>query len=119
MWKITASQMREMGKALQQRFELGAVDYLRTNFADWSELKPDAELFNLIRLAINRARTYGITIEADVLRYLDYMVIYSQEFDTEPATSWAGEILRAQELSGTEKMDRIDAYDEFVMNRKD
>ncbi|WNG56715.1 hypothetical protein F0U59_19610 [Archangium gephyra] len=117
MWKITASQMREMGRVMQQRFELGAMDYLRTNFADWSKSKSDAELLGFIRLGINRARVHGVTTEADVLRYLDYMVIYGQEFDTEPATSWAGEILCSQELSGTEKMDRIDSYDQFVMNR--
>jgi hypothetical protein len=34
--------------------------------------------------------------------------MYGHDFDTNPNTAWAGEILHTKNLYGTTKMDRID-----------
>jgi len=74
----------------------------------------DQELRIIIQSGMKKAESYEVTDETDVERFLDCMMRYGHDFDTNPRTSWAGDILGRQGLSGTEKMNHIDEYELFV-----
>ena len=74
----------------------------------------DQELLRRIHQGTERAASHGIRNEADVVRYLEYMLIYGDDFDRDPKLPWASKVLQTVGLSGTENMDRIDEYDEFA-----
>ena len=101
---------------MRQAFENRMVDRLRANFPDHGLTSDEPSLRSMIRQGIERAATYDVVYENDVARYLDYMLILSPDFDTNPETSWAGRILRRQGLTGAQRMRRID--DVFVFSRK-
>jgi hypothetical protein len=51
-----------------------------------------------------------------VARYIEYMMIYGLSFDSDQRLDWAGKILKTEEISGSEKLDRIDGHDQFLRN---
>ncbi|HOA94157.1 MAG TPA: hypothetical protein PK072_11915 [Quisquiliibacterium sp.] len=117
MLTITEAQIRAMRAATRAAFAGRAVAHLRRRFPARTAPVEDARLRAFVDLGIDRARRYGIVGEADVLRYLEYMLIYGARFDTDPRFAWAGEILRRAGLGPSRRMDLIDDYDMFRMNR--
>ncbi len=92
---------------LEQRLGL----HLRNRFpAACRDLDADG-LRALIQHGIGRAEAYGVQSEYDVGRFLEFVAMYGRSFDSDPRIPWAGEVLRRSDLSGTEKMDRLDSYD--------
>ena len=117
MLKIRRAQMRFFSAAMQRSFELQMLAYVRTIFPSATEKNSDEEILRIIEDGIASASRYGIVGESDVQRYLKYMFIYGPDFDSNPNTAWAGEILRAEGVIGSKKMDRIDQYQRFYTNR--
>ena len=65
---------------------------------------------SLVRLGISRAKTYEVTLKPDVQLFIECMVLFSPDFDENPDTSWAGEILRRSDIDGSQKMSEINDY---------
>jgi len=105
---IREEQMSALSQAMLKQFEDRMVVHMSKNFQDETREISEVELRALIQEGIEQAEQYQITLEYDVRRYLEFMVIYGQNFDTNHDTAWAGEILHAKELDGTAKMDLID-----------
>jgi len=114
---ITEAQIRALRDASRAAFGGRAIAHLRRRFPERTAPVEDARLRAFVYAGIGRAKRYGIVGEADVLRYLEYMLIYGARFDTDPELAWAGEILRRKGLGPTRRMDLIDDYDMFRMNR--
>ena len=112
MLTIRAEQMKVLGEAIQRRFETRMAAYLRRAYADHVAQFSDERLFDLIRQGIRDSAQYGVVTERDVARYIGYTVTYGPEFHC--AAPWAAEILQTPKLNGTQKMDRLDAYDLFA-----
>ena len=112
---VRQEQIDRMGESMQRGFEIRMIAHLRATFPQPTRQQTDDQMTAFVRLGSNRSRPYGITAEGDVQRYLEYMVMYGPEFDT--SCAWASEILNTEGISGTKKMDWIDDYDQFVLNR--
>ncbi|WP_069472304.1 hypothetical protein [Candidatus Marithrix sp. Canyon 246] len=108
MLTIREEQMDVFSQAMLKPFENSMVVHLNNNFPDETREISEGELRVLIQKGIKQAEQYQITLEDDVRRYLEFMVMYDQNFETNPNTAWASEILHAKELDGTTKMDVID-----------
>lgn len=113
MRKIRNSQMKTLSEYTRRQFEQRMAVHLRANFPRQTGDVPEPELRVRIHNSLTQAAQYNVTLEDDVRRYLEYTVMYGSDFDANPRNAWAGEILGAQGISGSEKMDRIDAYDLF------
>ncbi|MBM4330024.1 MAG: hypothetical protein FJ117_02170 [Deltaproteobacteria bacterium] len=100
---IRREQWDVLSRYMVHQFEDDVVKHLQRKFPQKTEGMPDGELRLLIQAGTENAQRYGITIEADVVRYLECMMTYGVEFDTDPSASWAGEILNDPELLGREK----------------
>ena len=80
---------------------------LRSRFTEQLEAVKEPRLRALIRDGIARAKQYQVDKQRDVRRYLECVVQYGADFDTNRRTRWAGRILRTRGESGRAKMDRI------------
>lgn len=117
MLTITEEQMSSLSQAPLKQFELDMFHYLTDNFPEDTKDKSKQELQTLIHEGIKQAGQYQIEFEDDVRRYLEFMVMYAQDFNKNPDTTWAHETLHSEKLDGTEKMDLIDELElEMVRN---
>jgi len=107
---IRNEQMDVLSDYMVEQFVNEALLHLRRSFPDQIKDVPDAGLRSMIYTGIKNAGEYNITIEEDVLRYLEFMITYGADFDINPDTSWAGEILNQEDARGTEKIQLIDKY---------
>jgi hypothetical protein len=114
MMTIRPEQMKTLSEVEIQKFVDRTITQLRASFPEEVGMIPEAQLHATIRKSIDVASTYGITDEVDVQRYIEYVVRYGPDFDTNATIPWAGEILRNREMTGTDKMNLIDDYDLFT-----
>jgi len=70
----------------------------------------DEQMRKAIRLGMERAGTWGLTLRGPVRLYLDLMLLFGSHFDSDPQYPWAGEILAAGD-AGSEmaRADRLHA----------
>jgi hypothetical protein len=47
----------------------------------------------MVQHGIKRAAGYGLTARRDVCKYIDLMIVFGRNFDTDRRYRWAGEIL--------------------------
>lgn len=112
---IRKEQMDELGRYMGLRFEARMASHLRSRFKEHLQDVEEEKLQTLIRQGIERAKLYKVLKQKDLRRYLECMIEHGTDFDTNSKTSWATCILRNLSLSGTQKMDRIDNYQTYVM----
>lgn len=112
---IRPDQMTQMADAMQHSSVKRMIAHLRATFPEATRSKTEAEMRSFVQSGISRAAPYDVKAEADVQRFLEYMMMYGPEFDTHH--DWARKILTTQGVSGKKKMDWIDDYDQFVLNR--
>ncbi len=108
MLKLRKEQMKVLGQYTLEQFQNRMVVHLRTNFGEYTKDLEDSELQKKVEQGIKRAEGYSVTREDDIRRFLEYMVLLTTDFDTNPKTAWAGEILEDKKLNGTGKMNHID-----------
>ena len=112
---VRREQIEVLSEYMHARFITRMLAHLKATFAVYTQGTSEPDLRRLILSTIDTAARYDITNEDDVQRYLERAVCYGADFDTNPKTSWAGQILQEKDLTGTEKMDRIDHYELFLL----
>ncbi len=95
------------GKVARDRFACRALAHCKRVFKADCEKMGDQSVRERIARGIDSADGYGIRKEHDVVRYIDLMFIFSDDFDTSRDTPWAKRILGHEDLGGTTKMDRL------------
>jgi len=89
-----------MKKRLHQYFDKEIVTlHLDQKGVDW-----------LIRKGLADANRYRVVRFDDVEVYIEGMVVFSPNYDSNPNFDWAGKILRRNDIEGSEKMDLINNY---------
>lgn len=111
MLVIRDEQMRILGQARLQQFEDDMAAHLTKRFGGSAVVEDINRLRLFIRKDIRRAAEYGIVIQYDVRRFLEFSAEYGPDFDTIP---WIADILSDPTFSPSGKMDRLDAYSLFV-----
>jgi hypothetical protein len=74
---------------MEENFVERMTAHLQRYFPVWARASGE-RVVHTIRLGIERSRSYGITAERDVSRYIDIMAALGEDFDKEP---WAAGIL--------------------------
>lgn len=115
---IRKEQMEVLSRYMVEQFVDRAAAHLRSSFIEQTKALTDDDIRALINSGIEKAEGFDLTIEEDVTRYLELMIIYGKDFDSDPGISWAGEILNAQDLSGAEKIERLDNYIKFNLEEE-
>ena len=107
---IRKEQMESFRKYIIEQFVDRSVIHLQAIFPDKTKHIAETDLRAIIHRGLNKAEIYNVRIENDVLRFLEYILKYGEDFDTSGGTAWAGEILRMENVQSSIKMDRLDEY---------
>lgn len=83
---------------------------LRESFPEETLDISDEELGDLIQAGMNKAKSYNITEDESVQRFLEYMVTRGMNFHEDEAHPEIKRILSSTEMDGEEKIDEIDYY---------
>ena len=112
---IRTEQMDILGDYKFRQFVDRMVAHLKKEFPEQTAEMAESDLRVLINEGVERAENYEVTDDVDIERYLECMLRYGGDFDMNLQTSWAGEILHDNDLSGFDKMNRINDYELFVL----
>ena len=98
MLTLRKEQVAAFESVGKKAFEDRMLAHLHRVFPDQSKSLVEAKLRELIQYGTKRAATYGIISERDVGRYIDLMILYSRDFDKDPALPWAQSVLQNQAI---------------------
>ena len=94
MLQIRQSQMKLFAKEEVRNFEDWMVGHIDRHFPSLSARLGETLLREVIRTGIARAAAYGIQSRPAVCKYVDLMIVFGRDFDTNPAYPWAARALR-------------------------
>ena len=114
MLKIRAQQYAKLSDYMRNQFEDRMVAELGAEFPEESAALSEAGLRATIRKGIARAESFGVLLEDDIARFLVLVLRKGPDFETQPGTQWAQPILKDPNLSGTQKMDELDDYEDIL-----
>ncbi len=110
---IRKEQKNALQISLINRQILGLVDHAKNHFPDETAGKTDDELFDLIKVTLERAEKYDIKDERDVYKYINISMLYGADFDEQQETKWTVDYLSDEDVSSPSKrLDRL--YQEIV-----
>lgn len=108
MLTIRDEQFKAFSQAGVKKFEEWMLAHLRRFFPKECLVLGDAPVLETIRKGIDRAAAYEMTSKSDVCKYIDLMVVFGPDFDTDKRFPWAGEVL-AERRSSSAKMQALHA----------
>jgi len=100
---IRKEQMDALNRHMEDDFVERMTAHLRRFFPEWSRVSGEQGVVRTVRLGIGRARSYRITAERDVSRYIDVMAALGDDFDKE---AWAAAILN-RNSNGNARMNLV------------
>jgi hypothetical protein len=104
---IRKEQMERLNQTTATGFESRMHKYLMKTYPDVLTRTPAHDVQKSIRVGIRRAAAYGMIAEYDVARFIDLMYRLSQDFDSNPKTSWIRTVLDDPDIHPHAKMDLI------------
>jgi hypothetical protein len=96
MWMIRSGQVEALRQSSLSKFEDDMVKHLQGFIPKLATVLGDAALRTVIRYGVERARTYEFTSRACVRFFIEMIVLFGAEFDTDPQYPWALEALTEQ-----------------------
>ena len=110
MLVIRNEQMDIFRKKAIEQFVNRTASWLREDYPEQTTPMDDTELQDLIHLGIKRAKEYGIEIEYDVGRYIEFMLKFGKDFVDQP---WAKPYFYRRPLQyPTQMLDLLEAAGE-------
>jgi hypothetical protein len=89
-------------------FRVWVKGHLHRFFPEACTSMTSAELASRIESTLERARSYGILQPADACRFLDVSFVLGAQFDSDPALTWARDILTDPQVrNGEMRMDLL------------
>ena len=107
MLNIRKEQMEVLGSYMKEQFALQLMSHLRQIFPDRTSQLSDQVLLQAAHNGIEIAQKFGIEYEDDIQRVMPYLIEYKDMLNDESETNWIGNILRREDLDGSDKADMI------------
>jgi hypothetical protein len=98
MLEIRQEQIERLSEAASKNFEDRMLVRLEKFFPQHFTALGEEKTRFLVQFGVERAKTYSIASERDVCKYIDLMVSFGVEFDTDPKLPWASQILNDPSL---------------------
>jgi hypothetical protein len=90
---IRTEQIRVFSDLAERSFEDWLLNHVKKYFSAQFDAVGEADIREIIRSGRERASQHGFRAGRDVCKYIDLMIVLGRDFDTEPRTRWAAEIL--------------------------
>jgi hypothetical protein len=117
MLTIRQEQLRVFSQVEVQKFEDWMVMHLKRFFPRQCAVAGDQRLRETVRHGIRRAKVHGITAKREVARFVDLMIVFGRDFDTDKRFQWASAILRTRRDSATKMRVLLQAAKARLGNR--
>jgi hypothetical protein len=91
--RIRQPQMEVFSQIEIRKFEDWMVNHLTRFFPAQCLALGNSQLRELIQHGIKRAAVHSITTERDVCKFIDLMIVFGRDFDSDNKSAWAGQIL--------------------------
>lgn len=98
MLKMRPEQVEVFLAEKTKKFEERMLAHLIKCFPRQSEALGKPKIIETVHLGIERAAGYGIVAERDVCKYVDLMIVFGCDFDSDPKLPWASITLRNPKL---------------------
>ncbi len=115
MLTIRSEQLQALSEAMWRQSLNRMAVYLKSRHPGVCGEWRDPECREFVQEGVAKAARYAIEREEDVRQYLEWMVLLGPDFDTNPKTEWAGQILRREDLWPWEKLEEIENYAAIVL----
>ena len=115
MVHIRPEQMQQLDQHALDVFAARVARYLRAHLLPQTASMSDQQMLVLARNGILCAESFGISVEWDLCRFVQHQLRLGPNFHAGEA--WANSILKKAELDGTSKVDRLDHYYFYVLNK--
>ena len=109
--------MKIFSDQMLNNFIESSEQQLRTEFPEKTENKNKKQMYALIQDGIEKAAKYGIKIENEVQQFLRCVILYGHDFDINPGSAWAREILLNKSISGTMKMRKLSTHLKQIIDK--
>jgi hypothetical protein len=93
MLTIRQAQFAVLSQLEVQKFEEWMLVHLKRFFPRQCAGGGDQRLREMVQYGIQRAAGYGVTAKRDVCKYIDLMIVFGRDFDTDGRSRWAGAVL--------------------------
>jgi hypothetical protein len=104
---IRREQMSALAAPFFEEFVRRGLTQVETHFGDQFTALGEAAVRGAVLHAIERAESYGLTSDQDVLSWLALMFVFGRHFDHDLHLPWAAEALRAPGRSAAFRMSRL------------
>jgi hypothetical protein len=103
MLKIRQEQAVAFENRAFERFIQNAIIHLRQQLSERIALKSDQELANWVRDARQRAKTFNLVTEKQIMCFLDAEVLLGQKYYEAKQHNWAWQVLKSKKLGPDDK----------------
>lgn len=107
MLQITAGQYKALQDADLARFRSAVAARLKKLFPEDYRDKSNEDIHAFVVWGIAKARSYGMTLERDVARFIELVSGFGEDFDRKPETSWMHDILSRETAPAAMRLDRL------------
>lgn len=109
MLTIRQEQIKIFSQLEVEKFEEWMLIHFREFFPAQCRAAHESQLRQIIRSGIEGAAAYQITVRRDVCKYIDLMIVFGRDFDTDKRLPWAGKILASGGSAAQKMRDLLDA----------
>lgn len=107
MLLIRDEQLSALRGVRQKEYEKRLASHLRKHFAEACDELGEEGLRDAVSYGIKRAKSYGIMVERDVVKYLNLMFVFGRDFDTDPRFPWAASMLHSEDYGPTLRINQV------------
>ena len=107
MLVIRSEQIKVFSNTMLRSFEERMLTHILKCFPKKYNALGQEAVVKLIHQGIKRAETYNIHTERNVAEFIDLMIVFGSDFDTDDAYPAAKKILKNADFSGQEKIDAL------------
>jgi hypothetical protein len=104
---IRDDQLSSLRRVRQKEYERRLAAHLKKYFPDTCAKLGDKGLLDALRHGVQRAKTYGIQAERDVVKFLNLMFVFGRDFDTDPRFPWAASMLHSADYGPTLRINQV------------
>jgi len=104
MLKIRKEQEEALAEVVRKTFAERAHKHLAKTWPDECAEIGEEHVREMVDDGIRSAAEHDITMDADVLGFIELYILLGPDFETSPDTPWAAEILNNETLDGELKV---------------
>lgn len=106
MLRIRKEQLEILKSYMTLQFENRMIAHIQFDFSSKYKELGEKGIRSLIQRGISNAASYGIKRENDVSRFINLMIVFKEDFDTDQTYEWAQNILTNDMITNSSyKMD--------------